>query len=134
MSDLNELAWIIYHNGQSTLGMCAVRIIAAAILAAGFRRAKPADDDDSAPDGGWIACSAARPHAGTPVEMRWRDGSTEIGEWRDRRQCMLGTRAGECGPGLVSVLADYLPADDVTHWRPLPAPPATTMPTGKGEA
>lgn len=96
------------------------------------RRAKPADDD-SAPDGGWIACSAARPHAGTPVEMRWRDGSTEIGEWRDSRQCMLGTRAGECGPGLVSVLADNLPADDVTHWRPLPAPPATTT-TDKGEA
>lgn len=130
MSDLNDMAKIIYANERPTSGMCAARIIADAILAAGFRRAKPAADPD---DGGWIACSAARPHAGTPVEMRWRDGSTEIGEWRDRRQCMLGTRAGECGPGLVSVLADYLPADDVTHWRPLPVPPATTT-TDKGEA
>lgn len=49
----------------------------------------------------------------------YEDGQPEIVEWRETRQCMLGPRAGERGPGFVSHAAGFLPVDPV-RVDPLP--------------
>lgn len=58
----------------------------------------------------------------TLIEGLSDDGEVDQVEWRDNRQCMLASvapGAGECGPGWVSKLADYLPVDPPIKWRPL---------------
>lgn len=51
------------------------------------------------------------------VLYEWDDNSTEYGVYFcETRQCMLGPRAGECGPGFVSP-ENGLPVEP-THWMP----------------
>ena len=64
------------------------------------------------------------PRDGTPIEVLYDDGTSEEGVvWSQDRQCMLGPRAGERGPGWLST-AVGLPVGDgpaITHYR-LPGP------------
>ncbi|SEG64562.1 hypothetical protein SAMN04488115_108106 [Bosea lathyri] len=65
----------------------------------------------------WQAIDSA-PKDGTPFEALYDDGSTEEGVyWAEARQCILGSRAGERGPGCMSTEVG-LPVDP-THWRPI---------------
>lgn len=61
------------------------------------------------------------PHDGTPLDVLYEDGTSETGAyWAETRQCMLGARAGERGPGWVSVQCGHLPVGDdprITHFR-----------------
>ncbi len=63
------------------------------------------------------------PRDGTPIEVLYEDGTSEAGVyWSETRQCVLGARAGERGPGWVSPEAGHLPVGDdpaITHYRRL---------------
>lgn len=64
------------------------------------------------------------PRDGTPIEVLYDDGTSEVGVyWSETRQCVLGPRAGERGPGWLSPKADHLPVGDedhaITHYRRL---------------
>lgn len=65
-----------------------------------------------------IPVATQMPPKGVTVLGLNLDGELEDVQYRDERQCMLGTRAGECGEGFVSIAAGYLPVDDITHWLP----------------
>lgn len=60
------------------------------------------------------------PRNGTPIEVLYDDGTVEEGVvWAEMRQCMLGPRAGERGPGWLSTEIG-LPVGDgprITHYR-----------------
>lgn len=77
----------------------------------------------------WHSIDTA-PRDGTPIRVmyEWDGCSVEDGVYfAATRQCMLGARAGECGPGFVSAEAGNLPVEP-THWMPLPAAPIETTP------
>ena len=61
------------------------------------------------------------PRDGSALTVLYEDGTSEDGAyWADHRQCMLGSRAGERGPGWVSTEAGGLPVGDdpcITHFR-----------------
>jgi len=61
------------------------------------------------------------PRDGTMVEVLYEDGTSETDAyWAETRQCMLGARAGERGPGWVSTACGHLPVGDdprITHFR-----------------
>lgn len=80
---------------------------------------------------GWQPIETA-PKDGKPIRVKyaWDNDSTEDGVYfAETRQCVLGARAGERGPGFVSVEAGYLPVEP-THWQPLPEPP---LPLERGD-
>jgi len=80
--------------------------------------------DDPPPHDGWMPMTMAKtypPPTGEPVEIRYQDGTEEIGRWELERYCMLGAPQGSCGAGWVSVEAGNLPVQDVTHWRHIEA-------------
>lgn len=60
------------------------------------------------------------PRDGRLLEVLYDDGTTEKDVyWADTRQCMLGSRAGERGPGWMSTEVE-LPVGDgpiITHYR-----------------
>lgn len=66
---------------------------------------------------------ADAPRDGTSIHVLYEDGTEEDGvEWAETRQCMLGTRAGERGPGWISTQIGGLPVGDeggvrITHYR-----------------
>lgn len=68
----------------------------------------------------WMDISEA-PRDGTMIEVLYDDGTSEEDVyWATTRQCMLGPRAGERGPGWVSSDAGHLPVGDgprITHYR-----------------
>lgn len=67
--------------------------------------------------------AASWPPQDQPIAIQYSDGTSEIGEHRENRTCMLGglaPGAGECGPGFVSKEAGWLPVDDVIAWKPAP--------------
>lgn len=71
---------------------------------------------------------ATAPKDGTVIRVRyeWDGNSEEDGVyWAEHRQCMLGTRAGERGPGFVSPEIGHLPVEP-THWMPLPSSPESS--------
>jgi hypothetical protein len=71
--------------------------------------------------GEWQPIETA-PKDGSPVEVRYSDGSEEERVyWQSEgRCCMLGSRAGSYPPGWTSADIGHLPVEDITHWRPLP--------------
>lgn len=77
---------------------------------------------------GWRPIETA-PKDGKHIRVLYDDASWEDGVcWLPDRQCMLGSRAGECGPGWAASAIGYLPVGDdphITHWQPLPPPPVT---------
>lgn len=62
----------------------------------------------------WLPIATAP--RGVLVEVRMSDDETDVAEWRETRQCMLGPRAGERGPGWVSK-ENWLPIDEPKEWR-----------------
>jgi hypothetical protein len=66
---------------------------------------------------------ADAPRDGTSIHVLYEDGTEEAGvEWAATRQCMLGSRAGERGPGWISTEIGGLPVGDscgplITHYR-----------------
>lgn len=68
----------------------------------------------------WDAIEHA-PRDGSTIEVLYEDGSAERDVyWAETRQCMLGSRAGERGPGWVSIEAGHLPVGEdpaITHFR-----------------
>lgn len=61
------------------------------------------------------------PVDGREIEVLYDDFTAEKGVyWARTRQCMLGSRAGEQGPGWVSTESGHLPVGDepyITHFR-----------------
>lgn len=100
--------------------------------AAWNRRAKPADIFD----GGWIACSERMPDADGEFIVVLNGDETVHGWLRDGAWKIQDSDLFE---PMELIPPAYLNCA-VTHWRPLPsppAPPATTIPTAatdKGEA
>lgn len=76
-------------------------------------------------ESGWRPIESA-PRDGTPLRVLYADGTEESGVyWQSEgRCCVLGARAGSYQPGFTSTDAGHLPVDNITHWRPLPAPPS----------
>lgn len=64
------------------------------------------------------------PVDGRRIEVLYDDGTSEDGVyWSRSRQCMLGARAGEMGPGWLSTEAGDLPVGSdptITHFRARP--------------
>lgn len=89
-------------------------------------------DEQFATSREWMPIATA-PKDGRAIRVRyeWDGDAVEDGVYfAETRQCMLGARAGECGPGWISAEVG-LPVEP-THWQPLHSPAARRMTSASG--
>jgi len=110
----------VNHPGEWLEGPTTLTLAYAFIKAEKARRML--EFVDKAPCNRWHDVAEA-PRDGTPITVLYDDGTEEDGVyWAETRQCMLGARAGERGPGWLSQEAGHLPVGDaagprITHFR-----------------